>query len=373
MTYFLKRHKTLVPAISTTVLDSLPTNTYMVGQDANGNFLFEEADHISYSGKLYGSIEKKAERVIKTFQDRPSSTGVLLQGEKGAGKTLFAKVLATKALEFDCPVILVNSPYTGDKFNQLMQSVGRPAMVFFDEFEKIYVDMKHQNAVLTLFDGSISSKILNVVTCNNVYGISDFFINRPGRFYYSFVYTTLEEDFIREYCEDNLHNKSEINRIVSYGKTFGNFNFDILKAIVEEMNRYDEPLSEVINYLNAVPVSNKDVYVVVHLKWKSPEFAYKATDKIELNYGSRFNPYADKVGFWLHKSDERPNQENSDEYTYDAADDSDSIGKKYFSLDPSGIVEVRGNRILYNTTDCECVIERVDKVPVGISELFKAL
>ena len=68
---------------------------------------------------------------------------------------------------------------------------------------------------------------------------------------------------MREYCLDNLANKSGIEEIVRYTNIFSFFNFDMLSACVEEMNRYDEPLDEVLRCLNIEPeMRETDSYTV---------------------------------------------------------------------------------------------------------------
>lgn len=50
---------------------------------------------------------------------------------------------------------------------------------------------------------------------------------------------------------------------MKYTQIFSFFNFDMLAAAVEEMNRYGEPLQEVLNYLNIVPENkSSETYVI---------------------------------------------------------------------------------------------------------------
>jgi len=77
--------------------------------------------------------------------------------------------------------------------------------------------------------------------------------NRPGRIFYMLEFKGLSEDFIREYCQDNLSNLTHVDRICSIASLFSQFNFDMLKALVEEMNRYDEAPEDAMRMLNAKP------------------------------------------------------------------------------------------------------------------------
>jgi hypothetical protein len=74
--------------------------------------------------------------------------------------------------------------------------------------------------------------------------------NRPGRIFYMVNFKGLDEDFIREYCADNLANKEHTDKIVNIASVFSAFNFDMLKAMIEEMNRYNESPQDALRILN---------------------------------------------------------------------------------------------------------------------------
>jgi hypothetical protein len=91
--------------------------------------------------------------------------------------------------------------------------------------------------------------------------------NRPGRIFYMLDYKGLDAGFIEEYCMDNLNNKSYIAQVCRLTLLFDSFNFDMLKALVEEMNRYDESPNQAMEMLNAKPfdagstIHNVEVYM----------------------------------------------------------------------------------------------------------------
>ena len=233
------------------ILPQLPAGVYVIKASVTGLYL-DMVDGFDLPPKLYGDINSKAERIISTFHSRPTTTGVLLTGEKGSGKTQLARLTATKFVEAGFPVLLVNSPFTGDSFNQLLQSIHQPTLVLFDEFEKVY-GADDQPKMLTLLDGMFPSKKLFMFTCNEVSRIDSHMKNRPGRIFYLLDFNGLEEQFVREYCEDNLLNKENMEKLVFAAGMFQPLNFDTLKAIVEEMNRYNETPAEALKMLNAKP------------------------------------------------------------------------------------------------------------------------
>mmetsp|Transcript_29717 Transcript_29717/g.45721 ORF Transcript_29717/g.45721 Transcript_29717/m.45721 type:complete len:375 (+) Transcript_29717:118-1242(+) len=232
--------------------DFLPVGTYKVGfNDCSGQFYLENIEPFQIKGKLYGDTNSIADRILSTFHDRPKATGVLLAGEKGSGKTMLAKRISVLAAEAEIPTIVINQPWCGEAFNAFVQMIQQPVVMIFDEFEKVYSGNGKQEALLTLLDGVYPSKKLFIFTCNNKWKLDTNMQNRPGRIFYMLDYRGLDEKFILEYCEDNLKNKAHIPMVCATSRVFRAFNFDMLKALVEEMNRYGETPAQALKFLNA--------------------------------------------------------------------------------------------------------------------------
>ena len=294
MSYFLRNGNTWRVA-SEEAMDlhqMLPVGNYTIKVDMFENMFLEMVDSFPEPSKLYGDTAKNATKILNTFMDRSESTGVMLNGEKGSGKTLLAKVLSMRAAkEHGIPTIIINQPWTGDKFNKFLQDIEQPCVVLFDEFEKVY-DSDDQEQALTLLDGVFPSKKLFVITCNDKWRVNEHMRNRPGRIYYMLDFKGLEPEFIREYCQDNLKAKQHIERITNISVMFDQFNFDMLKALVEEMNRYDETPAEALKMLNAKPeYASKDIFdVTVTVLGVVPSFFEKVwrgnpmTDKVHIEY-----------------------------------------------------------------------------------------
>ena len=243
-------------------LDVLPPGNFLVKYSPLSGYYFEQIEDFKFDSKVYGNTTKHADRILNTFRLRPNSTGVLLSGEKGSGKTLLAKTIAIKAAADEgIPTVTINTPLSGDEFNQFISEIKQPMILLFDEFEKVY-DREKQDEILTLLDGVFSSKKLFIMTCNEVHRINDYMRNRPGRIFYAINYEGLEQSFIREYCEDNLINKQHVDSVCRTAILFDRFNFDILKALVEEMNRYNEPAREALEMLNAKPYGARNEYQI---------------------------------------------------------------------------------------------------------------
>ncbi len=268
--YFLKSGNTYTVS-SKEAMDlheQLPAGNYVVKQNPlTKQFYLEQIDSFEIKGKLYGDTTKHAGRILNTFKDRGASTGVMLTGEKGSGKTLLTKQISINAALEGIPTIVINSPWCGDPFNSFMQNINQPCVILFDEFEKVY-DKEQQEAILTLLDGVYPSKKLFLLTCNDKWRVDTHIRNRPGRIFYMIDFKGLDTAFVREYCEDNLVNKEQIQSVCNISPIFSQFNFDMLKAVVEDMNRYGETPQEVIKLLNAKPEFSSDIKFDVSLQVK---------------------------------------------------------------------------------------------------------
>jgi hypothetical protein len=263
MTYYLKQGNTfkVLPGDSIDIQEELPIGTYTTQVSMSGEIFLAKMDDFSVPSKLYGDTSKQTERVLKTFSRRPFATGAMFTGEKGSGKTLLARNIALEGMKQGYPVIVVTGGLKGDNFNSFIQSIHQPAIVLFDEFEKNY-NRDEQEMFLSLFDGTFQTKKLFLFTINDMYKIQDHMKNRPGRIYYMIEFYTLEENFVIEYLEDNLVHKERSAEMLAVSKLFQQFSFDMLQAIVEEVNAYNDTLSEILKIMNVKPQSDSVRYKI---------------------------------------------------------------------------------------------------------------
>lgn len=268
-THFFQQGTMIRPSSHNIVHDDLPVGVYKIELDDAG-FYLEQVPELGVTGRLYGDVEARAKRIINTYHERPNNTGVLLSGTKGSGKTMLARLLSEKLTAKGISTIIVARPYDGDSLGNFLKQFTQPMMILFDEFEKVYHEKPKQETLLTVFDGLYNSKRLHVVTVNDAWNLTTYMKNRPGRFFYHYLYEGLDEEFIKEYCDDNLKDITHLPDIVSSSKTITDFNFDVLKAIVEEINRYGEPMREIAKHLNISPATRGLTFVVTNLEVKNP-------------------------------------------------------------------------------------------------------
>ena len=262
--------------------DRLPVATYSVGYGADNDQYFLTPVTSFTLGKVYGDAPRMAKRYLDTFEQRDNMTNVLLSGEKGSGKSTLAKLVSIEAAKRDIATVLVNEPYSGGKFNKFVQLINQPAVFVFDEFEKVYntsygpngEETDRQEQLLTLLDGTYPTKKMFIFTCNDEWMINKHMRNRPGRIYYKKKYIGVTKEFVVEYCNENLREKKKIDDIVKLVELFPSFNFDMLKATVEEVNRYGEDVVDVIDVLNIeLDGSHEDYESEVYVNGKLIEHA----------------------------------------------------------------------------------------------------
>jgi SpoVK/Ycf46/Vps4 family AAA+-type ATPase len=265
MAHFFKNGNSymVAPAQAVNMTDTLPAGNYVIKLNPMTGFYLEIVESFSLPCKVYGRTNMYCERILNTFRRRSANTGVLLVGEKGSGKTLLARKISRDSGR---PVLVINSQFTGDDFNSFLSSITQPCVVFFDEFEKIY-DKDHQEKILTLLDGTYQSNKLFLITSNDKWRIDTNMRNRPGRIFYLIEFSGLDEQFIREYCNDSLAPEALhlTDRIVQVSSLFSEFNFDMLVSFVEEVNRYNEDPKDLMALLNCKPEYSADISYNVSL------------------------------------------------------------------------------------------------------------
>ena len=236
------------------VLDKLPAQTYKIFfSKTSGFFLEKQHDLEVKENKIYGVHEVKANKVLNRFKGANKNLGVILSGDKGIGKSLFARILSQKAINNGIPVILVDTYIPG--IDDFLNSIKDEVMVLFDEFDKTFrktSDNDPQANMLSLFDGTSDGKKLFVITCNEYRSLNEYMINRPGRFHFHFRFEYPNADEIKTYLHDKLAEKCypEINKVVAFSRKI-KLNYDCLSAIALELNE-GENFETAIKDLNII-------------------------------------------------------------------------------------------------------------------------
>ena len=76
----------------------LPTGTYTVEFDKSEGCFLVRRNNMAVTEKTYGVHNHKLQKVMASFEGFSRSLGVILSGDKGIGKSLFAKKLCEAAV-----------------------------------------------------------------------------------------------------------------------------------------------------------------------------------------------------------------------------------------------------------------------------------
>ena len=275
--------------------DQLPAQAYSVRFDEMSGFFLERHNDLEIKeDKTYGVHDVKVNKVLKTFDMFNRNLGVILSGDKGIGKSMFANLLAIKAIEKNIPLIIVDSFIPG--IASFLESIEQEVVVLFDEFDKTFGGIKvsensasAQASMLSLFDGVSTGKKLFVVTCNDLRGMNEYLLNRPGRFHYHFRFSYPTADEIRKYLQDKLDKQywEEIDKVISFSYKV-DLNYDCLRAIAFELNLGDT-FENAIQDLNILNLSGSTYNTTLHFengkemkrKWSINLFKKDAKETIE--------------------------------------------------------------------------------------------
>ena len=262
-----KRYRIFNNAITT--YDQLPPKTYRVDYDPETRIfsLLETHDFEIPETKIYGQHLDKFKKVLNSMDKMNRNLGVILSGDKGIGKSLFSKCLGLKARKKGIPVILVNEYHEG--IANFLEEIEQTVMILFDEYDKTFDEKKHncQAEMLSLFDGVSAGKKLFVITCNEIQSLSQYLINRPGRFHYHFRFLYPTADEIRDYMEDKLDKQyyDEIENVIAFSVRM-NLNYDCLRSIAFELNN-GLKFQQAINDLNIIRISQyKNIKIIVEFE-----------------------------------------------------------------------------------------------------------
>lgn len=250
--------------------DKLPAQIYTVNFSKMTGFYLQKFDDIVITEKVYGVAPEKLEKVIKAFDYFERNLGIILSGEKGIGKSLFAKMLSARMADKGYPVIIVNSFIPG--IADFITSIQQEVVVLFDEFDKTFYAKDGdsmtdpQSSMLTLFDGLSQGKKMFIVTCNNIRHLNDYIVNRPGRFHYHFRFDFPNNAEIEEYLKDKMSEEfyDEIPKVVGFAAKVP-LNYDCLRAIGFELS-CGIPFEQAIRDLNILNVQQESYIATVAFK-----------------------------------------------------------------------------------------------------------
>lgn len=266
------------------ITDVLPRAVYMLKMNPLSKELYLEKmdEEFSFNMKIYGLEDAFIKHVLYTYEHTDKNLGILLNGQKGTGKTVCAKILANS---MNLPIIICDTPY--DNLATFIAQFNTSAVFFFDEFEKNFKDCSE--ILLSAMDGAYNTmhRKIFLMTTNNLY-IDKNFLSRPSRVRYKKTFGNLSQEVVKEYCDENLNNKVFLNDIISYIDSLSISTIDILKGIVDEVNLHNcspEVFKDFFNvetapyHYNVVQVYANNLYTIE--EFKSDVEKYREGEELE--------------------------------------------------------------------------------------------
>ena len=248
-------------------VDVLPPHVFRLEKSPSGYYLVEMEEEFTFNHKIYNTDQSLIERVAKSFKELKGNLGVLLSGIKGSGKTVTAKLICNK---IKIPVIVVTRKY--EDVSTFINSLQQEAIIFFDEYEKIYTD--YNANILTVMDGVLnsSSKKLFLMTTNETQ-VNSNMLQRPGRIRYFKTYGDMDIETIMEVVDDRLTYKEAREETIKFIAGLDTITLDVVKAIVDEVNLFEETPDKFAKVFNVKPL--QEVFDIYHVKGDKEELMHK--------------------------------------------------------------------------------------------------
>lgn len=249
------------------IVNKLDVGFYNVEKSMSGYYLVNRAP-FELPSKIYGKTSFP-ERVLEAFKRRGQGFGVLLSGAKGAGKTVEAKQICVQS---NMPVIILNNGIDSD-FTSFLEGIETPCIVFIDEFEKTF-STAERNTLLSILDGTSTKRHIFILTSNES-NIGQFFMSRPGRVRYHKKYDHLSDEIIEEIIEDKLENKEFADAVRRTVDRAQEITMDGLTSLIEEVNIFNEPPKNFMEFFNLSPSRPKNFNVTLETYVYSLNPAYR--------------------------------------------------------------------------------------------------
>lgn len=229
----------------------LPSGVYRFVATMQGWYLDRVADQFHFPFKVYDASSKVIDRIITYWYVNGGNLGILMNGLRGAGKTMTAQLLANKLIkDADIPVLAVREPVP---LQAIFDAVQQNMMVIFDEFEKTHDD-ENQKLLLSTIDGMSRSAFNRlIVFTTNVTAINENFRDRPSRIHYQFEFQRVADEIIEGLIEDGLEEdlrKKFKADLLTYLHTRKICTIDIVKAAISEVRTFRESPTQFEEMLN---------------------------------------------------------------------------------------------------------------------------
>lgn len=229
------------PKVEGLEYDLEPCKVYTVEVDNWSDAIsFKLSPDLVMPEKLYETEDstKFVNKVINYFnKSTDGTTGVMLSGLKGSGKTITAKNIA---LHSNLPIILIDKSFRPSMLSKLFNLLETiPACIFFDEIDKLGKDYDSDYLLKVLDGANTCGKKLVLCTCNDADDINEYLKDRCSRIRYWREFDEIPPSLITEILSDKLNDKTEVNALTDFIiENFDCISFDNIVSFADEVNEY---------------------------------------------------------------------------------------------------------------------------------------
>lgn len=288
------------------VENKLPVGVYDIIVTRFGIHLDKVNDEFVFPYKIYGLQTDFINHVIKTYENTTGNLGVLMNGIKGTGKTVCAKILANM---LQLPIIILKN--IGDETMAAVDYVSTmpcDCIIFMDEFEKNFAEGNQE--ILQMMDGVYNSEFRKIfLLTTNELNVNDNLLGRPSRIRYVKQFGNLDKATVEEYLDENLVDKSAKKDIMDFIDTLTISTIDILKSIVNEVNIHG--IEGFINYREFFNVTTETYsYSTYYGNVQDSDLDKKDSDKFTIeNFVKQIERYKNPMPRVYFADPENPTEE----------------------------------------------------------------
>lgn len=214
------------------VLDHVPARVYsflVMEQpfDPPHYHLLYRSDTLPVPQQRYGDHSKMVAALVESYDRLNPPVGAICVGLKGSGKTVLCNDICNSMIKAGLPVVLIEGPIGVDHLRNIMAITG-PCVMFFDEFGKHYTGDDERNKLLSLFSDASLNGYMFLLTANSICELSNFVIDRPGRFAWRFEMDQVDTAALQDFFVQNSIPKE---RLMWLGSIRSALSFDVLLAL----------------------------------------------------------------------------------------------------------------------------------------------
>lgn len=247
---FVNSNGHIIPKPFGTDYDLISGKVYTLTHDRDLYIDYLQEDKDFEFPKTYYLNDKDHKFINKTIdtfnKTEKMTTGVLLSGMKGSGKTLMAKKIAE---ESGLPIIVVDSKMSSDDIEPFFAKITTDVCVIFDEIDKYW----NTRYLLTFLDGvKPTCKKLVIATCNDEKEINTYLNDRCSRIRYKKRFGGLAKDTVEGIINDIVGDKNKASAAAEYiYSNVETISYDNVIIFGEEIkNNPDDSFDDIIEFLN---------------------------------------------------------------------------------------------------------------------------